>query len=125
MNKFILALLVALPFASRAESTSNKSDIRRVIRGQLHGVSDCYKTALNNKTTDEKFEGKFVAGWEIDKDGNVTKSWIVEKSTTLQNEAVKTCVAEKIKSAKFPASPTGKVTVVEAYPFTFNMKDNK
>ncbi|WP_220128828.1 AgmX/PglI C-terminal domain-containing protein [Bdellovibrio sp. KM01] len=125
MLKLIAALLITTPFIANAESNSNKSDIRRVIRTQLHGVTDCYKTALKNKAADEKIEGKVVAGFEIDKDGNVSKSWIVEKSTTLKNEGVKTCVAETVKQWKFPASPSGKVTIVEAYPFNFNMKDYK
>ncbi|WP_413561143.1 AgmX/PglI C-terminal domain-containing protein [Bdellovibrio sp. HCB209] len=125
MLKIILALLIAIPSIALAEDTNTKSDIRRVIRKNLRDIKNCYKSSLEKVSNEEKFEGKIVAGWDFDKDGTVTKSWIVDEKTTMKNEEVKTCVTAAIKNWKFPANAEGKATTIHGYPFLMKLDEKK
>jgi hypothetical protein len=122
MKKYIFTLLIAAPFIASADQRTTDG-IHSTVRTNLRDIKNCYEEALNKKAPEGKIEGKIVAGWEFDKDGTVTKSWIVEKKTTLKNEQVKSCVIAKINTWKFPPNPAGNVTVIDAYPFSLNTKD--
>jgi hypothetical protein len=91
----------------------DKSLIAAVVQSNIGQIKHCYERQL---IVDPNIYGKVVAGWTIDKDGLVSLSNI--KKTTMNNKAVETCIAARIKSWTFP-KPKGGGTVLVSYPFLF------
>lgn len=86
----------------------DKSTVRSTVKAHLAKLQVCYeKTLLANPG----IEGKCVVTFKVGVDGNVREA----KASGVHPE-VETCVADVIKSFKFPAS-TAETEV--SYPFTF------
>lgn len=60
---------------------------------------------------------QIVIEWDIAGDGSVSKVGV--KSSALKNEAVESCIVDKVKALKFLAPPTGNVEHI-SYPFIFS-----
>lgn len=93
--------------------TIDKEAVRRVIKSIISQIKSCYERELR---TNSSLEGKIVIQFEIVDQGRVTVA--KTKSTTMNNAQVESCVALKIKDAKFPEPPPGTVAVVD-FPFVF------
>lgn len=95
------------------EGTIDREAVRRVIRSILSQIKSCYERQLRVKSD---LEGKVVIEFEIIEQGRVRIA--KTKSSTMNDPTVESCVAGRIKSARFPEPPTGTIAVVD-YPFVF------
>jgi pSer/pThr/pTyr-binding forkhead associated (FHA) protein len=95
------------------EGTIDREAVRRVIRSILSQIKSCYERQLRVKSD---LEGKVVIEFEIIEQGRVRVA--KTKSSTMNDPTVESCVAGRIKSARFPEPPTGTIAVVD-YPFVF------
>lgn len=93
--------------------TIDREAVRRVIRSILSQLKSCYERQLR---VDSALEGKVVIQFEIAEQGRVRSA--MTKSTSLNNTTVESCVAARIREARFPEPPTGTIAVVD-YPFVF------
>jgi len=87
--------------------------IRRVVHDHRAQIRTCYETQLTVKPS---LAGKLVSAWTIDQSGVVTEAHTQE--STLRDHAVENCVAQKIKTWRFPI-PKGGGEVFVTYPFIF------
>lgn len=86
--------------------------IRAIVQKNLRKIKFCYNRELGkNPDLKGKVEIEFVIG----KEGRVTKYKV--RSSTMNNDAVESCVLKKIRRFRFPKPSKGTVTVV--YPFVF------
>lgn len=95
------------------EGTIDREAVRRVIRSILNQIKSCYERQLRIKTS---LEGKVVIQFEIMEQGRVRSART--KSTSMNDDVVESCVASRIREARFPEPPTGTIAVVD-YPFVF------
>ncbi len=95
------------------EGTIDREAVRRVIRSILNQIKSCYERQLR---VNSSLEGKVVIQFEIMEQGRVRTA--KTKSSTLSDATVETCVAARIREARFPEPPTGTIAVVD-YPFVF------
>ncbi len=95
------------------EGTIDREAVRRVIRSILNQIKSCYERQLR---VNSALEGKVVIQFEIMEQGRVRTA--KTKSSTLGDSSVESCVASRIKEARFPEPPTGTIAVVD-YPFVF------
>lgn len=93
--------------------TIDKEAVRRVIRSIISQIKSCYERQLRSDTS---LEGKIVIQFEIEEQGRVRVA--STKSTSMNNSAVESCVASRIKEQRFPEPPPGTVAVVD-FPFVF------
>ena len=87
--------------------------IRRVVHDHRAQIRTCYETQLTAKPS---LAGKLVSAWTIDPLGAVTEAHTQE--STLRDHNVESCVAQKIKTWRFPI-PKGGGEVFVTYPFIF------
>ena len=87
--------------------------IRKVVHDHRAQIRTCYETQLANKPS---LSGKLISAWTIDQSGSVTEAHTQE--STLKDGAVANCVAQKIKTWRFPI-PKGGGEVFVTYPFIF------
>jgi hypothetical protein len=85
--------------------------IRTVVHDHRAQIRTCYETQL---TSNQNLAGKVVSAWTIDPAGLVTEAHTQE--STLHDKTVETCVANKIKTWRFPI-PKGGGEVFVTYPF--------
>lgn len=95
------------------EGTIDREAVRRVIRSILTQIKSCYERQLRSNSS---LEGKVIIEFEIIEQGRVRTA--KTKSTTMNDATVESCVASRIKEARFPEPPAGTVAVVD-YPFVF------
>lgn len=95
------------------EGNLDKEQIRTVVRDHLNEVRYCYNQVLE---VDPMAKGKLVVDFTIGSDGAVLKSAVGAGSQA--PEQLGSCVAQAVRSWKFPA-PTGGGTVAVSYPFLF------
>lgn len=95
------------------EGTIDREAVRRVIRSILNQIKSCYERQLR---VNSSLEGKVVIQFEIMEQGRVRSS--KTKSTTMNDGTVESCVASRIREARFPEPPPGTIAVVD-YPFVF------
>ncbi len=100
-------LAVVCALATVAAAYPDKSPIRRAIRAQMGRFRACYENAL---LKDPKLEGKVVAKFTIGVKGDVVDS------TATGMPPIDSCIADVIKTIKFPAYGS---TMVVNYPFAF------
>lgn len=91
----------------------DKAGIRRTIQSIIGQIRSCYEKGLRAESS---LEGRLVIQFEIDDRGAVNASKV--ESSTLNDSEVGNCVANRIRSQRFPPSPRGVVGVVD-YPFVF------
>jgi pSer/pThr/pTyr-binding forkhead associated (FHA) protein len=87
--------------------------IRKVVHDHRAQIRTCYETQLTSKPN---LAGKLVSAWTIDQSGAVTEAHTQE--STLHDHAVENCVAQKIRTWRFPI-PKGGGEVFVTYPFIF------
>lgn len=95
------------------DGTIDREAVRRVIRSILNQIKSCYERQLR---VNSSLEGKVVIQFEIMDQGRVRTA--KTKSSTLSDSTVESCVAARIKEARFPEPPQGVIAVVD-YPFVF------
>lgn len=89
----------------------DKSVIKDAISEHWPDIRSCYEKELKNNP---KLIGKIAVKFVISATGTVKSSKV--QGTTLENEAVESCVADQIKKIQFPAPKDGGVVIV-TYPF--------
>jgi hypothetical protein len=87
--------------------------IRRIVREHAGQIKYCYEKELIRTPG---MAGKVIMKWLINGEGKVTQSLSVD--TQLNNAAVESCLANRIKTWTFP-KPKGGGTVIVNYPFVF------
>jgi TonB family protein len=95
------------------EGTIDREAVRRVIRSILNQIKSCYERQLR---VHSNLEGKVVIQFEIMEQGRVRSSKM--KSSSMNDSTVESCVAARIREARFPEPPPGTIAVVD-YPFVF------
>lgn len=95
------------------EGSIDREGIRRTIHSILPQIKSCYERGLN---LDPNLEGKIIVRFTIEERGMVRKASV--PSSTLRNAKVESCVAERIRSQRFPDPPAGSAAEVD-YPFVF------
>jgi biopolymer transport protein ExbD len=96
----------------------DKDDIEEVIRAHLPQIRYCYQREL---TKQPDLAGKVTVKFVIGKSGTVSSA--STKATTLNNEAVESCVTSRFMRMQFPA-PVGGGIVIVSYPFLFKPADS-
>ncbi len=99
------------------EGTIDREAVRRVIKSILSQIKSCYERELRVR---KGLEGKVVIQFEIMEQGRVRTA--KTKSSSMGNPTVESCVAARIREARFPEPPPGSVAVVD-YPFVFGAQD--
>lgn len=99
------------------EGTIDREAVRRVIRSILTQIKSCYERELRVK---KGLEGKVVIQFEIMEQGRVRTA--KTKSSSMGNPNVESCVAARIREARFPEPPPGSIAVVD-YPFVFGAQE--
>jgi len=97
----------------RAEVTGSldRDLIRRIVRAHIVEVRACYQAEL---ASDPTLAGRVSVRFVIGPEGTVVKAEVA--STTLPSDAVGTCVADRVKSWRFPKAAR-EVTIT--HPFVF------
>jgi hypothetical protein len=95
----------------------DKELIRRVIHAHRNEIRYCYERAL---TANPGLWGKVTVNFVIGPNGSVQVSKIRE--TTMNNADVENCIAQKVKTWKFP-EPKGGGIVDVTYPFVLKQTD--
>ena len=93
--------------------TLTRSDIDDTVSKHLPDIRSCYENELKK---DPKLSGRIAVNFVISATGGVKSSKV--QRTSLENEAVESCVADQIKKIQFPA-PKGGGVVIVTYPFEF------
>ncbi|MCK6509105.1 AgmX/PglI C-terminal domain-containing protein [Myxococcota bacterium] len=91
----------------------DKEIIRRVINNNRSRIKYCYEKELNKYP---KLQGKIKVFFQIEGNGMVSTSSV--KETTMNNERVEECLAQRVKNMRFPAPKGGGIVQVN-YPFFF------
>ncbi len=99
------------------EGTIDREAVRRVIRSILNQIKSCYERELRVK---KGLEGKVVIQFEIMEQGRVRSA--KTKNSSMSSPAVESCVAARIREARFPEPPAGTIAVVD-YPFVFGAQE--
>jgi TonB family protein len=102
------------PPSEEVSAGMDKEAIRHTIRDNLVPIRHCYEKELKSR---KDLSGKLVLEWDIDKGGKVSNVNIKKPF----NASVDQCIADVIKSAKFPEPPKGQIGRV-VYPFVFTDK---
>lgn len=87
--------------------------IKRVMQRHLPQIRYCYEREIDD---DEELSGKISIAFSIDGDGSVSEARV--SSSTMDNEAVQSCLVGRVLHMTFPA-PRGGETVRVVYPFSF------
>ena len=93
----------------------DKNIIRRYMRQKLPQIEYCYQKQLAVKP---KLAGTITVSFVISGEGTVTSA----KASGLGDEPVETCVADVVRTIRFP-KPKGGGVVNVSYPFTFRPGD--
>ena len=87
--------------------------IQSYIRRHAAAIHACYEKELRRNPT---LRGRITVEWTIESTGLVSNAKV--KSSTLENQAVETCVVDRIKRIRFPASDEAGSAIVRM-PFDF------
>jgi TonB family protein len=99
------------------EGTIDREAVRRVIKSILNQIKSCYERELRVR---KGLEGKVVIQFEIMEQGRVRSA--KTKNSSMSNATVESCVAARIREARFPEPPSGTIAVVD-YPFVFGAQE--
>ena len=102
-----------LPGPTIVKGSLSKSEIGRVIRRHLNRFKFCYEKELG---ASDGLSGKVSVHFIIAPTGEVADAKVRE--TSMNHEAVESCVLHVMRSLRFPA-PRGGGIVVVTYPFIF------
>jgi hypothetical protein len=96
--------------------------IRQVVRFHMPEIQECYEKVLAD--SGERVEGRVMAGFTIDLNGNVSELQALPKKSTVKDERVIDCVLLKVRRWAFPKPPDNRVYPIE-YPFDLKVKSTK
>jgi len=91
----------------------DRNRVDETIRRHLNGIRYCYQRELQK---DPSLGGKLVIRFAIGADGTVTQAEV--QSSTLNQDAVETCIVRRFERMRFPV-PAGGIVWVN-YPFRFS-----
>jgi hypothetical protein len=91
----------------------DKEIIRRIVREHASQIRYCYEKEL---VRSPGLSGKVTMRWVINAEGAVTQSKAAASS--LRNKSVEGCLAQKIRTWRFPKPKGGGIVIVN-YPFVF------
>lgn len=91
----------------------DKRAIQKAVQRYKSDLDACYADALSQN---KDLKGDITFAWIISSAGNVTSAVI--KESTLNHKDLETCLIDKIKTWKFPASNDGGMAQV-TYPMSF------
>lgn len=98
------------------EETESSKSIRRPIEANI----ELFKTCLDEeRKLNPDFEGDLTMDWQIDDQGNASKS--SRRLGSIPQGDFASCIGEKIESIKFSPAEPGKILPV-TYPFQFQRK---
>lgn len=97
----------------KAQGSISREEVARVINQHLREVQSCYEKTL---ISDPGLSGKLVLEWTIQENGSVGR--VKQKTSTLRNPGVASCIMSALKRWNFP-KPRGGVVIV-SYPFIFS-----
>ena len=92
-----------------------KEEIRKTVHANIQQVIDCYEAALAGDPT---LSGKVSIKFIIALDGTVTMAAVA--NTEINHPDCEACIAEAVKSWRFP-KPSGGIVIV-TYPFDLSPK---
>lgn len=95
--------------------TIDRNGIIRVIQQNKAVIRRCYERELRFK---KSLSGRLMVNFIIGEQGRVTSASIDKSQSTLNNEGVESCLANEIKTFKFPDPPAGSIAEIK-YPFNF------
>lgn len=87
--------------------------VKKVVRSHLDEIRKCYDGAL---ASDPELGGKVVVSFSITAQGKVKGQKV--SSSTLESDAVQSCILDEVKTWTFP-EPDGGDEVAVTYPFIF------
>jgi hypothetical protein len=96
-----------------SKGSISREEVAAVINKHLGEVHYCYETTLMK---DPGLQGKLVLEWVINANGSVGK--VKQKTSTLKNPGVASCIMDRLRRWQFP-KPRGGVVIV-SYPFIFS-----
>lgn len=99
------------------EGGLDRESVRRVINSFKKEIRTCYEKALTSKS---HLNGRILYRWGITPAGSV--SYVNMLKSEVGSINLEECVADVIKSMKFPQAPNKKPTVV-VYPYVFQTKN--
>lgn len=102
--------------AQRASSPANAASIRALVDSRQRDVQACYELALSQAG---EARGRVLLKWNVDAAGEAQDIAVDAAGSTLTDPALHQCIAEKIKSWKFPAARKGKL-VPASHSFAFS-----
>jgi len=91
-----------------------KEQIQKVVNKHLMEIRYCYEKELTRKPD---LKGAMTITWKIDPQGEVISA--VVSGSTMNDEAVESCMVARIKKWKFP-EPLGGGFALVKYPFNFH-----
>ena len=97
----------------------DRQEVKKVIKRHQPEIKECYFSELDRDRNTEP-EGKVVIQFEIGELGKVLNTQTL--SSTFPNKTVASCLAQHLKTWKFPAPLIGDTAIV-SYPFTFNAEE--
>lgn len=106
----MLSLLSVLALGAAAPLTLDT--IREVVHEHRAQIRKCYETSAAGK---KNLGGKVIVHFVISDAGTVSQASI--KETSLDDEALKTCVVTEVKTWKFPKPKHGPAAI--NFPFQF------
>ncbi|MCB9744253.1 MAG: AgmX/PglI C-terminal domain-containing protein [Alphaproteobacteria bacterium] len=92
----------------------DRDQIDRVIEGAMPRITTCYRDELAEHP---ELGGKLVNKFVVTKDGSVSSA--ATKSSTMGHPPTEDCVAEVLRSLRYPP-PRGGGIVIVSYPFLFS-----
>jgi len=102
-----------LKATERRTTPLNRDEISQVFSRNREDTESCILSVVG---ADSQVEGKVYVRFEIELDGKVSSAKYVADRSTYKNEKLGKCLAEKIKTWRFPILP-GEETVEITYPF--------
>jgi TonB family protein len=105
-----------IPDPPEVDGPLDKEIIQRVVRRHRRELAFCYQSQLQQ---DRSLEGRIVMKFTISGNGQVISA--MTETSTMNNIAVESCLARKIRRWTFPAPSTGALVTVN-YPFRFSKK---
>jgi hypothetical protein len=103
-------------FAATFSPGVDKEAIRQIVQSHLQEVKKCYEDGL---ITQPSMAGKLLVHFSFGESGVVSEASV--RKSTLGSPAVANCIADRVKSWKFPNAQKDVKAVVE-YPFIFSAK---
>ena len=91
----------------------DKDVIMKVISRHQNEIKFCYEQELQKNAA---LAGKVAVNWTIDSSGSVVDATVAESS--IDNEKVESCIAQKVRRWRFP-EPQGGGVVLVTFPWLF------